>query len=232
MNAMRTRFMAAAMAAILAFLPVAGASARGGFHGGGFRSSPSVRSFSSSRSFTWGSSVRPSLKPSSNSFLSRRSISGSRGSVSDQRGLYDSAMRNGTLFSSKTEAAQAFRSRYAKDYSSTFASEPSMRPNYIPSSATIDGRNVNIVYSPALGGYGYYHPSLGRWLLYDALADSVIDSTMYNRGYYWGGAPVYVSHGPSFIGLAFAILFLLIVAAIGAKAIARARDDDRRRGGY
>jgi hypothetical protein len=224
--------MAAAMVALLAFLPVAGASARGGFHGGGFRSSPSIRSFSSSRAFTWGSSARPSLKPSSSSFFSRRSIAGSRSSASSQRGLYDSAMRNGTLFSSKAEAAQAFRSAYAKDYGSTFAAEPSRRPSYIPASTTLGGRSVNIVYSPVLGGYGYYHPSLGRWILYDALADAAIDQVMYSRGYYWGVAPVYVSHGPSFTGIAFAILFLLIVAAIGAKAIARARDDDRSRGGY
>jgi hypothetical protein len=224
--------MAAAMAALLAFLPVAEASARGGFHGGGFRFSPSVRSFTSSRSLNWGSSARPSLKPRSSSLFSRRSIAGSRSSVSSQRSLYDSAMRNGTLFSSKAKAAQAFRGAYAKDYSSIFATEPSTRPSYIPPSTTLGGRSVNIVYSPVLGGYGYYHPSLGRWILYDALADAAIDQAMYSRGYYWGAPPVYVSHGPSFIGFAFAILFILIVAAIGAKAIARARDNDRHRGGY
>jgi hypothetical protein len=237
--------MAAAMAAFLAFLPIADASARGGFRSGGFRSAPSVRSFSSSRSLKWGSSTRPSLKPktsssssassTASSAFSRRSISGSRSSVSSQRGLYNSAKQNGTLFSSKTEAAQAFRSKYSKDYSSSFATEPSSRPTYIPGSTLVGGRNVNIVYNAGLGGYGYFHPSLGQWILYDALADSVIDHAMYDRGYYWGGAPVYVSHGPSFLGFAFALLVLLIVAAIVAKAVARARAaryDDGRGGRY
>lgn len=245
MSVARNRFMAAAMAALFVFLPVAEASARGGFRGGGFssaasRSFGSSRSFGASRSLGWGSATRPSLSspPSGGQgfSFSRRSISGTRSSVSSQRGLYDSAKRSGTLFSSKAEASQAFRSRYAKDYGSTFASEPSARPSYIPSSALIGGRNVNIVYNSGLGGYGYYHPSLGRWLLYDALADSVIDRAMYDRGYYWGGAPVYVSHGPSFLGLAFVLLVLLIVAACASRAVSRraqARcDEERRRGGY
>jgi hypothetical protein len=142
--------------------------------------------------------------------------------VSAQRGLYDSARRSGTLFSSKEEAAQSFRSRYAKDYSSTFVSEPSVRPSYIPSSTFVGGRSVNIVYSPALGGYGYMHPGLGTWMLYDALADgAMIDYAMYHRGYYWGGAPVYVSHGGSFMGFAFFILVFIIVVATVARVARR-----------
>lgn len=246
MNVARNRFAAAAMVALLALVPVCEASARGGFRGGGFRSAPSLRSFSGSRSLNWGSSTRPSLrlKPSGtasgaasgSSFFSRRSISGSRSSVSSQRGLYDSARKNGTLFSSKAEASQAFRSKYAKDYSSSFAAEPSSRPSYIPGSTTVGGRSVNIVYNQGLGGYGYFHPSLGQWILYDALADSLIDRAMYDRGYYWGGAPVYLSHGPSFLGLAFALLALIVIAALVSKAVARARaarwDEERRGGGY
>jgi hypothetical protein len=243
MKATRTKLMAAAMAALLAFLPLAEASARGGFKGGGFRSATS-RSFGASRSIGtarspgWGSATRPSLASPSLSgqgfSSSRRSISGSRASVSSQRGLYDSAKKSGTLFSSKAEASQAFRSRYAKDYASTFAAEPQVRPSYIPSSTLIGGRNVNVVYNSGLGGYGYYHPSLGRWILYDALADSVIDHAMYNRGYYWGGAPVYLSHGPSFLSLAFALLVLLIIVSAIAKAASRraaAHWDEGRRGG-
>jgi hypothetical protein len=240
MNATRTRVMAAALAAALAFLPVADASARGGFRGGGFRAAPSLRSFGTQRSigtsrslFGWGSATRPSLKASpfaaSPSTPRFGGISGSRASVSKQRGLYESARRGNTLFSSKTEAAQSFKSRYAKDYASTFASEPAARPSYIPASTNIGGRSVNIVYNQGLGGYGYFHPGLGTWMLFDALSDAAtLDYAMSNRGYYWGGAPVYVSHRPSFLGFAFAMLVLFIVGSAIARAVSRRRGG----GGY
>lgn len=237
MNLSRSRLLAGLCAALL-LLPVSGAFARGGFRGGGFRSSPSLRSSGSARSFKgWGSATRPTLKaspfsssrpsalsPSSSSTPRLGGISGSRSGLSTQRGLFDSARRSGTLFSSKAEASQAFRNSYAKDYASTFAAEPRVRPSYIPSSAVIGGRSVNIVYSPSLGGYGYYHPGLGTWMLYDALSDaSMLDRAMYGRGYYWGGAPVYVSHGPGFLGLALTVLVLFLVAALVIRVLARRR---------
>jgi hypothetical protein len=236
MNRIPARLLAAALAATFFLLPASSAFARGGFRGGGFRSSPSLRSFGSSRSFSgWGSATKPSLKAtpfsSSRSTLAAPStprlggISGSRSSISSQRGLYDSARRNGTLFASKAEAGQAFRNSYAKDFGSTFAAEPSVRPSYIPSSSVIGGRNVNIVYNPALGGYGYIHPLLGTWMLFDALSDAaILDQAMYNRGYWWGGAPVYVSHRPSFLGLAFGVLVLFLIASVVLRAVARRRE--------
>jgi hypothetical protein len=228
MNSTRSRLVAALLAAALAFLPVAEASARGGFRGGGFRSAPSSRSFGTrslgaSRS-GWGGATRPSLgAPAASSRLG--GISGDRGSASARRGLYDSAKRNGTLFSSRTEAAQSFRGRYAKDYGSSFASEPSARPSYIPGSTLVGGRNVNIVYNQGLGGYGYIHPLLGTWMLYDALSDAaMLDYAMSNRGYYWGGAPVYLSHGPGFMSFALGLLVLFIIASAISGAARRRRE--------
>ena len=230
MNFSRKRLIAAALVAALVLMPASSAFARGGFKGGGFRS-PSVRSFGSSRTLGtsrplsgWGSATKPSLN---NSAATPRlgGISGNRSGVAAQRSLYDSAKRNGSLFSNKTEASQAFKSRYAKDYSSTFASEPSIRPSYIPGSAYVGGSNVNIMYNPGLGGYGYIHPSLGTWMLFDALANTaMLDHAMSSRGYYWGGAPVYVSHGPSFFGLAFGVLAFLLVAALVVNIARRRRE--------
>jgi len=249
MRSTRTRLIAATLAAALALIPALDASARGGFRGGGFRSSGASRSFGgarsigggrsfgglkstgSVRSLGWGSATKPSATGATASPFSstRRSISGSRSSVSSQRGLYDSAKKNGTLFSSKTEASQAFRSKYAKDYGSTFASEPTARPSYIPSSTRVGAQNVNIVYNQGLGGYGYLHPTLGTWILFDALADAATaDALMSSRGYYWGGSPAYLSHGPSFMGLAFAILALLVIASIVSKAVSRSRQRSDR----
>ncbi len=238
MNLSRSRLLAGLCAAALILMPATGAFARGGFRGGGFRSSPSLRLSGSARSFKgWGSATRPSLKaspfsstrpsalsPSSSSTPRLGGISGSLSGIGTQRGLFDSARRSGTLFASKTEASRAFRNSYGRDYASTFASEPQVRPSYIPSSAMVGGRNVNIVYSPALGGYGYLHPLLGTWMLYDALSDAaMLDRAMYGRGYYWGGAPVYVSHGPGFMGLALTVLALFLLAAVVTRVIAGRR---------
>jgi len=236
MNTTRTRLLAAALAAALALVPAMDASARGGFRGGGFRSAPSLRSFGGSRSIGasraagWGSAFKPSLRANPKPSMPRASaISGSRASASSQRGLFESARANGTLFSSKAEAAQSFRSRYAKDYGSSFASEPAVRPSYIPSSTNLGGRSVNIVYNQGLGGYGYFHPGLGTWILFDALSDAAMaDGIMSSRGYYWGGAPVYATHGPGFLGLAFWVLVIFLVAAFVVRAAANRAA--RRRG--
>jgi len=241
MNVARTRLMAAALAAALAFLPAADACARGGFRGGGFRSAPSIRSFGgakslgTSRAFSgWGSATKPTLKPKASSSAPASTprlggISGDRASVSKQRGLYDSAKRNGTLFSSREEAAQSFRGRYAKDYGSSFASEPATRPSYIPAATTVAGRSVPVGYNPAMGGYGYIHPMLGTWILFDALGDAaMLNYAMSNRGYYWGGAPAYVSHGPGFMTIALGILVLLVIAGAASSAARRRAERDYR----
>ena len=230
MRTTRTRLIAAALAAALVVIPASEAFARGGFRGGGFRT-PSFRSLGTSRPLGasrplsgWGSATRPSLNASP-ATPRLGGISGNRSGVAAQRGLYDSAKRNGTLFSSKTEASQAFKSRYSKDYASTFASEPAVRPSYIPNSAVVGGRDVNIVYNPGLGGYGYLHPGLGTWMLFDALADAaMLDHAMSNRGYYWGGAPVYVSHGPGFFSLAFGVLAFLIIASALVRVVRRRQE--------
>jgi hypothetical protein len=251
MNTSRTKLIAAALAAALAILPAAEASARGGFRGGGFSSrSFSTRSFRTTRplaaprSGSWGSATRPKAAAglpsgaagaaSAGAETSRGGISGGRASASQRRGLYDSAKRNGTLFSTRQEAAQSFRSRYAKDYSSSFPAEPATRPSYIPGSTVVSGRNVNVFYNPAMGGYGYIHPLLGTWILFDALGDAaMLDYAMSNRGYYWGGAPVYQTHGPGFLGIAFAILVFILVASLISRVGRRfadgyRRDDERR----
>jgi hypothetical protein len=244
-NTTQRRAMAALIAVALATVPVLDASARGGFRGGGFSSRSfsrlsGTRSLGGSsstgalKSLKWGSSSKPSSSASGasagaaagsggSSILGRRGISGSRSSVSSQRSLYASAQKNGTLFSSRAEASQAFRSKYAKDYSSSFASEPASRPSYIPSSAAVDGRSVNIVYNQGLGGYGYLHPTLGAWMLFDALSDAaMLDAAMNGRGYYWG-APAYLSHGSGFLDFAFMLLVVLAALALVASIASRAR---------
>ncbi|MFA6508790.1 MAG: hypothetical protein WCT14_22015 [Treponemataceae bacterium] len=210
--------------------------ARGGFKGGGFRSS-GFRSSGSSRSFStksagsikapsfkgWGSAVKPSstTNASTDSRFTTTTNLG-RSSFQGNKTVYDNARRNGTLFSSKTDAQSAFKDRYGSQYGTKFASEPSARPAWIPQTSTIGGRNVNILYNPSLGGYGYMD-SLGRWMLYDAMADAVMMNSLMNRHDYYYGSPVYASHSSQFINFALTLLFMMVLAAVILNLIRRSR---------
>lgn len=230
---------------LLALGPQA-AWARGGFRGGGFRASPSFRPSSSFRSFTpsrgwatrpsttlrpkvlsWGSSTRPlTTAPATTSRLGSGSAAGlglGRSTLSSQRSVYDTARRSGTLFSTKTEAQSAFASRYKSQYGSTFQAEPTVRPTWIPQSTTVGGQGANVVYNAGLGGYGYFHPSLGTWILYDAMSDAIMMDSLMNRHNYYYGAPVYMSHGQSWINFALFLLVAMVVLVAILRALGRAR---------
>lgn len=207
------------------------AFARGGFRGGGFRSSSSFRTFgsrSTARSgslFGWGRSTRRSSTAAA-PMRGGSPISGSRSSVAAQRNLYSTARQNGTLFSTRADAVQSFRSKYASQYSSRFTAQPSSRPSYIPRSTVVNGRTVNVAYNSGLGGYGYMDPFLGRWVMYNALTDAaMVGVLMSNRGYWWGGPPVYVSHGPGFFTWAIILFFGFMILS----SLMRAMRGGRRR---
>ncbi len=225
----------AVVAALLIFLiPLVAdtAAARGGFRGGGFRSSSVFRSFGAGRTaaasgslFGWGRATRRTGRAAA-PLRSGSTVSGSRASVAAQRNLYATARRNGTLFSTRNEAAQAFQAKNAGRYSSRFASEPSARPAYIPRSTVVDGRTVNVMYNPSLGGYGYTDPFLGRWVMYNAFTDAaMLGVLMSNQGYYWGAPPVYLSHGPGF----FTWAIILFVGFLFISSITRRMQGGRRR---
>ena len=223
--------MALALAAF-ALLGEGSIFARGGFSGGGFKSAPSFRStsarsfsmpkLSTSRStFTWGSR-RPKTGSEASGAASPRSF-GSAGTTS-ARSVYDTARSKGTLFASREEATSAFSRGLGSRYGSTFASEPSSRPSWIPDSTLVGGRSVNVVYSPLLGGYGYLDPVLGSWMLYDAMRDAaMMDRLMAGNGYYYGPPPVYSGYDPGFVNLALVLLFIIVMIAVVSNAARRRR---------
>ena len=183
----------------------------GGFSGG--------RSFSTSRSFS-SRSTRSVFGSSSRTATTRSNLSGTRGVSSRSntggvsRSQYQRSRAAGTTFQNRTQAESAFRQRNAGQFPSRYATQPSSRPNHIPQSTRVDGRNVNVAYNAGLGGYGYLHPTLGTWILYSAMTDAVMMSAMMNRGgYYYGAAPGTYSGGGGgfFTGL---ILILLIVGVM------------------
>jgi hypothetical protein len=85
---------------------------------------------------------------------------------------------------------------------------------------------MNIVYNPTYGGYGYMDPTLGRWVMYNALANTAtLGLLMSQHGYWWGAPPVYVSHGPGFFTWA---IILFIAFMVISSIMRRFRGYDRR----
>lgn len=186
---------------------------------GGFSGGRSFSSFGSSRSFS-SRSTRSVFGSSSRRATTRSSLSGTRGVSSRSntggvnRSQYQRSRAAGTTFQNRTQAESAFRQRNAGQYPSRYATQPSSRPSHVPQSTRVDGRNVNVAYNAGLGGYGYRHPTLGTFILYNAMTDAVMMNALMSRGgYYYGAAPgtYYGGGGGFFTGL---ILILLIVGVM------------------
>ena len=186
---------------------------------GGFSGGRSFSSLGSSRSFS-SRSTRSAFGSSSRTSTTRSTLSGTRGVSSRSntsgvsRSQYDRSRAAGTTFQNRSQAESAFRQRNAGQFPSRYATQPSARPSHIPQSTRVDGRNVNVTYNAGLGGYGYLHPTLGTWILYNAMTDAVMMSALMSRGgYYYGGAPgtYYGGGGGFFTGL---ILILLIAGVM------------------
>lgn len=101
---------------------------------------------------------------------------------SDQK-LLREAKANGTLFKTRDEAANDFKSRYSSSYQNKFQAEPATRPAYIPQTYASGGVTYNINYNPVHGGYGYTN-SLGAFIMYDAMSDAIMmNHLMHHHGY-------------------------------------------------
>jgi hypothetical protein len=149
-----------------------------------------------------------------------------------------SVKQQGPVRQNREEAAKAYVASNPKlsttqgrtETFNTFKSEPSSRPSYIPSSTTVGGRSVTIVYDNRYGGYGYIDPLTNAWvnaMTINAIADAAIDYNMAMNGYRYQGdpfnrAPVVVHHSPmgmwGFFGLLIVLIAIVVVIAIAAKS--------------
>jgi hypothetical protein len=176
-------------------------------------SSKSSSPSSSGSSFWGGSSTWGSSSKSSSPSTSSNGFSSSKNSSSVDVNVYNAAKANGTAFTSKDVAIKDFQSKYSSKYTSKFSSEPESRPSYIPKNTVVGGNTYNVTYNRDYGGYGYMN-SLGQWIMYDLMLDSIHrDSVMANHGYYYGPAP---GHPIVWIIIIFIILivFCLVLRAL------------------
>lgn len=170
---------------------------------------------SSNSSSSWGS------KPASeNGFSSSKTV------PSADTNTYNKAKQNGTVFTDKNTAAASFKEKYNSKYTSTFKTEPKVRPSYIPPVYRDGGNSYNITYNVGHGGYGYTN-SLGQWIIYDMMRDSVMrDRYMVENNYYTTDqAPTTVVYSNnsgdgliSFVVFIFVIVIivLIVLAIIGS----------------
>lgn len=184
---------------------------------GGFSGGRSFSSFGSSRSFS--SRSTRSAFGSSRATTTRSSLAGTRGvssrsnTASVSRAQYQRSRAAGTTFQNRSQAESAFRQRNSGQFSSRYQTQPSTRPGHIPQSTRVDGRNVNVAYNTGLGGYGYMHPTLGTWMMYNAMTDAAMMGMLMSRGgYYYGGAPgTYRGGGGNFFTGLILIMLIIVV---------------------
>lgn len=133
-----------------------------------------------SRAQSWGSSRPSTVTPRMGSRGESRPAAGRAYGV--DQSVMNRARTQGTVFQSRGDAQRAFERDNANKFPSTFSREPANRPNYVPSTTTVDGRNYDVRYSGQHGGYGYVRN--GSWVGYNALRDVAILSMLMRQNSY------------------------------------------------
>jgi hypothetical protein len=177
---------------------------------GGFSSSSSYKStpsYSSSYKSTPSSSYKstpPKSVPSTPKYTPNKPGSaahqtsarvGSKVEVS----RYQEAVKSGKAFTTRESAVSDFKTKNATIFTNKFTTEPTKRPDYIPTNYNSGGKSYDVVYNPTSGGYGYWNgggPGLGTWMVYDTLSDMAMMNTLMSRQNYYVGTPVVATAQP------------------------------------
>ena len=104
-------------------------------------------------------------------------------SAADQK-LAAKAKKSGKSFTDRKSAVADFKKKNATKYPSAYKAKPTTRPDHIPQTTSVGGRNVNVTFNVDRGGY-YYPNSLGALILYSAVADLAMQNRLMARQGYW-----------------------------------------------
>lgn len=150
---------------------------------------------------------------------SKRSTAKPKRSPAQQKS-FEQASKNGTVFKSKSAAQSAFKKKNAGKYGSKYATKPATRPSHVPQTTSVGGSNVNISFNASHGGYGYMHPTLGTFMMYNAMSDAIMMQSLMRRNHYIvdtphvAVAPV-VIHRRSFGFGKFLLCIIVICCVVG-----------------
>lgn len=187
------------------------------------KTTPKVEPKTSSPNKTWSTSPKSDTKSQkSTNSSSLKTVAKPTMSAADQA-LYNKAKVQGTAYTDQKTATNDFKKKYSEQYSNTFGSEPSARPDYIPKTTTVSGQQREVVYIPSIRGYGYYDNGTPR--AYDVMMDMAMLSVLMNRnGYYYGPPPstqpaYESSEDGSTVLIVFGVLVGVVVVGIGGYAL-------------
>ena len=159
-----------------------------------FKSTPKT---SSSKPSSKPMAVKPASTPTSTSTAtkpsSKSNVVTQKYKSSTDKVAYEKATKNGTAFKTKEEAISSFKTTHGAKYTSTFPKEPVTRPTYIPQTTNVGGRDYNVSYNQDRGGYGYMN-NLGTFMMFDAMTDAVVMSSLMNNHGYYHGSPYQATH--------------------------------------
>lgn len=154
-------------------------------------SSPS-RSYNSSSSSSSSKATVPSSSSASKPNTSKPQTS-TRPASKVETARYKEAVKSGKVFKTREDAVADFKATKASSYTSRYASEPTSRPEHIPSTYRgSNGQTYNVTYNQQGGGYGYWGgggPGLGTFILYDMASDAIMMNAMMSRNNYHVGPP-------------------------------------------
>jgi hypothetical protein len=188
-----------------------GSRSSGGFSSGGSRgssSSPSRSSATPSRSTPSSGGFSSGTTRSSGGSASSSGVKPAYSVSSVDKSVAQKAATQGTIFKDRGTAVQRFKTDKAAEFHNSYATEPSVRPNYIPQTFTpVGGYQVNVTYVPWLHGYGYYYG--GQWLAYDMMQDEMaMHAAMAQSGYLVADA------GMSPLGFLGVLCLLLLIIGV------------------
>ena len=209
-----------------------------GRSGGGF----ATRTYTppASRAATWGGRAPATVTPRMGTRSATRPVSRTPARSGVDQATLNRAKTQGTVFQSRADAERAFQRDYANRFPSTFSQQPSERPNHIPQTTSVEGRNYDVTYNQRYGSYGYMQN--GSWVAYNTFRDvALLSMLMRSNGYVYGesqqsqvadefgegagerqSAP---SRQPSSFGTGTGLAILLLMVGMGAMF-------PRGRGGY
>lgn len=188
-------------------------SSSGSFGGSRSYSSPSKPSYSAPKA------VSPSRSSSGIFGSSSKSVTPQKPSVTTKSSGTDSKMSQSlkttsSSYKTKESAIDAFKKENAGKFTSKYEKEPSTRPTHIPQSTTVDGRSVTVNYNSNYGGYGYMHPVLGTWIMYDMMSDAaMVNSMAHHHGYGYAASGYNYSFG-WFNSVIFTVVFICVLLII------------------
>ena len=139
-------------------------------------------------------------------------------------GLGKSPAPQQRIFSDRSLAVHDLKVNSAHQYPLHFASEPAVRPGYIPHFSLVGKRHVAIVFNPQQGVYGYMSPSTHSWVSYNLWQDqATMNRLLRDNGYSFPMTTMHPVHAISWRRYVVMFLAAILVIVILLRLVSKRR---------